>query len=113
MVLLDRPLARPFTDALFARAALSPRIVARAGSTEMVRSLVGAGLGLAVLAMRPATDLSYAGDTLRAIPLEPALPRLRLSCGTAVQHPRRAAAAMLDTLRNWASTPAAQALIVG
>ena len=62
LVRLDRPLARPYFDRLFQAQGLAPVIAAEADSTEMVRSLVGAGLGLAVLNMRPLTAVSYGGD---------------------------------------------------
>lgn len=113
LVQLDRPLARPYVDGLFAARGLGPRIVARADSTEMVRSLVGAGAGLSVLAMRPLTGVSYGGDTLCARPLEPGLPHLQLLSGWAAQRPRRLITAFLDALGAWMDTPAARALIVG
>ena len=82
MVLLDLPFTAQYLQGLFDRMPSQPAIVATASSTEMVRSLVGAGVGCSVLNMRPHTSISYAGDTLVAIPLDPALPGLRLALGS-------------------------------
>ena len=46
LVLLDLPVAEPYVTALFRERGLAPRISARANTTEMVRSMVGAGAGL-------------------------------------------------------------------
>ncbi|MFU1479344.1 LysR family transcriptional regulator [Roseovarius sp. C7] len=112
LVQLDRPVARPYVEALFAAADIRPRIAARATATEMVRSLVGAGHGIAVLNMRPLTDRSYGDDALAARPLAGDLPPLQLAAGHALRHPRRTVTACLDALTRWRTTPAAQALIV-
>ncbi len=108
----DKPLARPYFDGLFAARGLRPRIVAAADSIEMVRSLVGAGLGLTVLSMRPLTPLSYGGDRLAAVPLEPGLPRLQLMSGRAAGRPRRLVSAFLDALHGWMDGGAGRELIV-
>jgi DNA-binding transcriptional LysR family regulator len=112
LIQLDRPLARPYLDTLFRDRGLAPGIAARADSTEMVRSLVGAGLGVAVLHMRPLTALSYGGDRLAAVPLEPGLPTLQLLSGRTAGQPRRLVMAFLEALKAWMSDPAAQALVV-
>ncbi len=100
LIQLNRPFARPYVDALFADRGLDPRIAAHANSTEMVRSLVGAGLGLAILNMRPRTDLSYGGDRLRAVPLDGDLPALSLHSGCATGHARKLVQAFLKALHH-------------
>lgn len=112
LVLLDRPVAEPYVSALFQTRGLAPRIAARANTTEMVRSLVGAGAGLAVLNMRPRTDRSYAGDGLAAVPLAGDLPPITLLIGRAEGRPLRAVAVVQDLLLAWAEGPKAQDLIV-
>ncbi|QGX97238.1 LysR family transcriptional regulator [Roseovarius faecimaris] len=112
LIQLDRPLARPYMEGLFRQRGLRPRIAARADSTEMVRSLVGAGAGLAVLSMRPRTAISYGGDNLVAIPLEPELPGLHLLAGHAMRHPRKLVSVFLEVLENWTRTPEATGLTV-
>lgn len=112
LVQLDRPLARPYVEGLFQLRGLTPRIAARADSTEMVRSLVGAGAGLAVLSMRPRTSVSYGGDRLIAIALEPGLPRLHLLAGHAMKRPRKLVSVFLNALETWADTEDATRLMV-
>lgn len=113
LILPDKPLARPYFDQLFAAQGLTPEIVAAADSIEMVRSLVGAGLGLTVLSMRPLTPLSYGGDRLAAVPLESGLPGLQLRSGRAAGRPRRLVTAFLDALHGWVDSGAGQALTPG
>lgn len=112
LVLLDLPLAGAYTRRLFEAAGVVPRIVATARSTEMVRSLVGAGTGLAVLNMRPRTAVSYGGNTLSAIPLHPAPQALQLMAGHVEGRPRRVVTAFLDALRGWFTGPDADSLAV-
>ena len=112
LVQLDRPLSRPYNEALFAQRGHTPTVMARANATEMVRSLVGAGLGVAVLNMRPATAQSYAGDRLRALPLEPGLPGLALVCVRPDTRPRRLVALAEAALTDWMTGPQAHALVL-
>ena len=65
----------------------------------MVRSLVGADIGCAVLNMRPATDVSYAGDTVVAIPIRSPAPPLKLVLGLQSGKPRRLVQAFADACR--------------
>ncbi len=109
----DKPLARPYFDGLFATRGLTPRIVAAADSIEMVRSLVGAGLGLTVLSMRPLTPLSYGGDRLATAPLDSGLPPLQLLSGRAAGRPRRLVSVFLDALHGWMDSGAAEELTAG
>lgn len=112
IIQLDRPLARPYLDQLFQSDGLSPRIAARTDSTEMVRSLVGAGAGVAVLAMRPITNQSYGGDELHCVPLSGTLPPLQLLAGYAARQPRRLVLAFLEALESFMASEHAAALTV-
>lgn len=108
----DKPLARPYFNRLFATRSLQPRIAASADSIEMVRSLVGAGLGLTVLSMRPMNARSYGGDALAALPLEPGLPRLELRSGRVAGRPRRLVSVFLEALHDWMESGAGRDLVV-
>ena len=112
LVLLDRPLARPYVEGLFQQQGLSPRIAAHADSTEMVRSLVGAGAGLAVLAMRPLTTITYGGHTLACTPLATDQPGLQLLTGHATPQPRKLVTAFLDALHIWMGSDTARLLTI-
>ncbi len=98
MVLLDLPFTAQYLQGLFDRMPSQPLIVATATSAEMVRSLVGAGVGCSVLNMRPHTPISYAGDALVSIPIEPALPGLRLALGSLSGKSRRLVDVFKDSL---------------
>jgi DNA-binding transcriptional LysR family regulator len=88
MIALNRPVASAYYQQLFESTGAKPNTVAVANSTEMVRSLVGAGLGCAILNMRPAIDISYAGNGVRAIPLSGDLSALTFAIGYTKTNPR-------------------------
>lgn len=69
LVLLDQPLSRDYIGGLFEELGKAPNIAMRPSSIELVRSLVGQGLGYAILVTRPAGDVSYDGSNLVACPL--------------------------------------------
>ena len=112
LILLDRPLARPYVEGLFRAEGAAPQISAHADSVEMVRALVGARAGVALLSMRPLTDISYGGDKLACTPLSPGLPSLQLLSGHATKQPRQVVTRFLAALEEWMHTPAAKSLIV-
>ena len=89
IIVLNRPFAVDYYHRLFEEIGQSPATLAYANSTEMVRSLVGAGHGCAILNMLPATDMSYAGHRLVARPIRDSLPPLSLAIGYDKANPRR------------------------
>lgn len=89
LVALNRPVAAPYYQSLFDAHANELTIAAYANSTEMVRSLVSAGHGCAVLNMQPLTDQSYCGAPLIGVPISDPLPPLTLSIGYNKTRPRR------------------------
>lgn len=89
LIVLDRPVASAYYHRLFEDHAPDVTVAAYANSTEMVRSLVGAGRGCAVLNMRPLTADSYGGDGLAARPIADPLPPLTLAVAYARGRPRR------------------------
>jgi DNA-binding transcriptional LysR family regulator len=87
LVVLNRPVAAAYYQSLFDANDIT--VAAYANSTEMVRSLVGAGHGCAVLNMQPLTAQSYCGATLVGVPISDPLPPLTLSIGYDKTRPRR------------------------
>ena len=70
LVLLAAPPADAQALQLLRAERVEPRIAYRSTSFEMVRGLVAQGLGLALLSMRPATDVSCEGLPLATVPFE-------------------------------------------
>lgn len=89
LVVLNRPVAAPYYQGLFDAHANDITIAAYANSTEMVRSLVSAGHGCAVLNMQPLTQQSYCGASLVGVPISDPLPPLTLSIGYDKSRTRR------------------------
>lgn len=89
LVVLNRPVAAAYYQQMFAHYAPGVTLAAYANSTEMVRSLVGAGMGLAVLNMQPLTATTYAGDSLVSLPISDPLPPLTLAVAYDEARPRR------------------------
>ena len=112
LVLLDLPFASEYYRALLENNGVEAAFVATASTTEMVRSLVGAGVGGALLNMRPATDVSYAGEAVVAVPLRSPAPPLRLVLGLQSGKPRRLVQAFADACRAHFALPEANNLIV-
>ena len=74
MVSLNLPITQQFFLSIFAQTNLRPRIKHQTTSYELVRSLVGAGEGYAILIMRPANERAYDGSELAYVPLEGNIP---------------------------------------
>ena len=99
IVVLNRPVATPYYQSLFNAHAKDITIAAYANSTEMVRSLVSADHGCAVLNMQPLTAQSYSGATLVGVPISDPLPPLTLSIGYDKTRPRRLVQDFVDACR--------------
>ncbi|MGZ2257997.1 LysR family transcriptional regulator [Roseobacter sp. A03A-229] len=113
IIVLNRPVAVDYYRQLFDTAGHSPTTLAYANSTEMVRSLVGAGHGCAILNMRPTTEVSYGGHKLRALPIVDPLPPLSLAVGYDKSNPRRIVRHFVDACRAHFRDGAGRAHIVG
>ncbi len=61
MVLLDLPMSRQYFLSLFSKHGLTPKIVARSRSEEVVRSIVANGIGYALFNVRPKSYQSLDG----------------------------------------------------
>ena len=64
MVLLDAPPSREYFTDILKNAGFAPRIAHRSSSFEMVRGMVGHGLGYTLLATKPASPMTYDGRAL-------------------------------------------------
>lgn len=73
MILLDSPPSSQHTLSMFSERGLKPRIRHRTTSYEMVRTLVGRGLGYGVLVQRLNNSASYEGYPLVVKEIEPAV----------------------------------------
>lgn len=98
LIILNRPVAASYYEGLF-KSNKKRSVVAYANSTEMVRSLVAAGRGCAVLNMKPALRETYSGVGLVERPISDALPSLNLAIGYDKNRPRRIVQDFVDACR--------------
>ncbi len=70
MVLLDAPPSRDYFLSIMRNAGIEPKVAFRSSRFEMVRSLVGHGLGYALLSTKPACGMTYDGRALTTRPLK-------------------------------------------
>lgn len=69
MVLLDAPPSAEYFTSILKSHGVDPKIAYRSSSFEMVRGLVGHGLGYTLLATKPASPMTYDGRALVSRPL--------------------------------------------
>ena len=112
IVLLDLPVVSEYYAGQFAQAEIAPNIVATATSLEMVRSLVGQGVGCSILHMAVANGLTYAGDTVVTVPLDPAVEPFKIVLGYLEGNPRRIVQVFIEELRNYFEDEGAEVLTV-
>ena len=112
LILLDRPAARAYYLDLLEASGEAYRIVATANSTEMVRSLVAAGVGVALLNMRPRLAPPYAEGATACLSIAGATAGVSLSLGFAPGPRRRMVQMFLDACTAYFDGPEGKALIV-
>ena len=78
LILLDVPPSRDYFTGLLAGAGIKPRIAFSSPSLELVRGLVGRGLGYSLLVTRPSGDVSYDGQGLSVRALREPIERSRI-----------------------------------
>lgn len=99
-ILLDLPHSRDYFASLFAACGVEPRIAYRSRSYELIRGLVGRGLGYTLHNVLPRTEVTYDGSRIAILPLtERLLPVKVMSLRLARHAPRPAVAAFADFLR--------------
>lgn len=64
MILLDAPPSRDYFTGILEHAGVRPKVALRSTSLEMVRGMVGHGLGYSLLATKPASSMTYDGRAL-------------------------------------------------
>lgn len=85
MILLNTPPSREYFQSILREAGVKPTIAFRSGNFEMVRGLVGYGLGYALLATKPAAAMTYDGQALTTRPLDCAAAPSRVVIATRAQ----------------------------
>lgn len=112
VVLLDLPVVSEYYAAQFDQAGIQPDVVATATSLEMVRSLVGNGVGCSLLHMVTATAFTYAGDKVTPVPIMPPVEPFKIVFGHLPDNPRRLVKVFVEELRAYFQEPDAQHLRV-
>ncbi|MGI9509762.1 MAG: LysR family transcriptional regulator [Geminicoccaceae bacterium] len=82
LILLDVAPSRGYFTGLLRSAGIEPRIAFSSPSLELVRGLVGRGLGYSLLVTRPSGDLSYDGQGLAICPIRDAVRQSRIVLST-------------------------------
>lgn len=109
-VLLDLPVVSEYYASQFDQAGIEPNVVATATSLEMVRSLVGNGVGCSLLHILTANEYTYAGDKVVPVPLEPEVTPFKIVLGHLPDNPRRLVKLFVEELRAYFQTEEAQKL---
>ena len=75
IILLDIWPSNEYFLGIFARAGVSPHVAYKASSLEMVRGLVGQGLGVSILVTEPVNAISFAGQEIVSVRItDPMMP---------------------------------------
>ena len=90
---------------------IDPPIVATASSSEMVRSLVGSGVGCSLLNMRPLISETYGGDKVVPVPIRAPGRALELSLGYVGESSRRIVDTFIKACLDYFDQPEAQKLV--
>ncbi len=77
MITLDLPVTEFFFRNLFADYDLQPQQGQRVSSYELLRNLVGLGMGFSILLMKPAEDNTYSGKKVIARPIAEEMPSVQ------------------------------------
>ncbi|MFC3616776.1 LysR family transcriptional regulator [Lutimaribacter marinistellae] len=112
LILLDRPAARGYYLDLLEKSGASFEIVATGNSTEMVRSLVAAGIGLSLLNMRPGDAPSYAGSGIRCLPIKDSTSGVTISMGFPPGPRRQVLQVFIDCCEAYFDGPKGHDLVV-
>lgn len=112
IVLLDLPVVSEYYASQFEYAGIAPNIAATATSLEMVRSLVGRGVGCSLLHMAVANNSTYAGDTVIAVPMEPAVEPFKIVLGHLEGNHRRLVQVFIEELRSYFAVEGTETLRV-
>ncbi|WP_066285240.1 LysR substrate-binding domain-containing protein [Arthrobacter sp. B6] len=107
MILLDVNPSRENTMMMFSSAGIEPNIRFRTLDYEVTRSLVGRGMGYAILIQQPASNQSYEGRPLAVRPIEPTVRNVPVSIiWPAAIRPSRSVGAMMTLAAQLYGKPA-------
>ncbi len=112
VVLLDLPVTNEYYRGLVDIAGAGANVVATASTHEMVRSMVGAGVGCSILNMLPNSSTTYAGDEVFAVPIRSDAQPLKLVLGHLGGKPRRLIQAFVDAAQGYFASNVARDLVV-
>jgi len=79
LILLDLPHSRDYFLGLFAQCGITPRIFIRSQSSEIVRGLVGNGLGYALRNVLPQSRVGYDGSVISVAEIKEQLEPVRIN----------------------------------
>lgn len=74
MILFDVPPSRANAQLMMADVPMEPNIIHQTPNFELVRCLVGRGIGYSILFQRPLLDVTYLGDEIVCLPITEDLP---------------------------------------
>ncbi|CAI0979371.1 LysR substrate-binding domain-containing protein [Serratia proteamaculans] len=74
MILLDAVPSKNYFITIFKEKGYNPVVAYSSPSIEMVRCMVGQGLGFSVLVTRPHSDITYDGEVLKQLDIEDDMP---------------------------------------
>ena len=77
-LLLDLPFSRDYFLGMFRDRGLMPEVAFRSRSQELLRGLVGNGLGWTIQNVQPESPHAIDGSRITSLPLEPGLPPVRV-----------------------------------
>jgi DNA-binding transcriptional LysR family regulator len=77
-LLLDLPHSRDYFLGMFRDRGLTPEVAFRSRSQELLRGLVGNGLGWTIQNVQPESPYAIDGSRITSLPLEPGLPPVRV-----------------------------------
>ena len=86
-VLFDAPHSRDYFLNLFSKFDIKPQIAYRSSSIETVRCYVANGLGVSLLSMKPADDMTYDGGRTVSIKLNDATPPMQIVIASHLKAP--------------------------
>lgn len=108
MILLDAVPSKSYFIDIFTQAGLSPRVAYSSPSIEMVRCMVGQGLGFSVLVTRPCTSMTYDGEVLVQLDIQDDMPASTLIMAYLKNNePTRATRLFMDYCRSLELAPPA------
>ena len=105
LILMDLPHTRDYFMSLFHRLHISPNVRFSSTNFEMVRTLVGNGLGYSILNLMPNSPSTYDGTRVQYVPISEDVRDLEVGClsvGRVAQ--RRVAKAFIEHARAYFAT---------